>query len=79
LHGFGIFARVFTLHGFFNIISNVNGQKKWAMYDFSINIGGFDFNLDIVVANIREKTNFPMILGRSFFTTANLILDGEHG
>jgi len=40
---------------------------------------GFDYCLDIVIANTRGRYDFPLILGRNFFTQGDLILDGEQG
>jgi len=35
--------------------------------DFPFNIGGFDYCLDIVIADTRGIYEFPLILGRKFF------------
>jgi len=61
-------------------IEYVNGQKKMEvgiLHDFPINIGGVNFSLDIVIDDTRDKFDFPIILGRSFFAQTGLILDGE--
>jgi len=64
------------------MIGYANGQNEMAvgiLYNFPINIRGIDFSLDIVIADTRDKYDFPIILGRLFFSQTGLILDGEHG
>jgi len=65
-----------------SMIGYANGQNEMAvgiLYNFPINIRGIDFSLDIVIADTRDKYDFPIILGRLFFSQTGLILDGEHG
>jgi len=60
----------------------VNGKEEKAigiLKIFPINIGGFDYCLDIVIANTGGRYNFQLILGRKFFAQGGLILDGEQG
>jgi len=59
-----------------------NGHEEEALgvlKNFPLNIGGFDYCLDIVVADTRGKYEFPLILGRKFFAQVGLLLDVEQG
>jgi hypothetical protein len=48
-----------------------NGHEEMAvdiLYDFSINIGGYKFILNIVITDSRGRYDFHLILGRGFFS-----------
>jgi len=49
------------------------------LYDFPVKIGSYDFMLDIVIADIGDRYDFPLILGRRFFAQSSLILDLNKG
>jgi len=59
-------------------IGYTNGQLEMAidiLYEFPINIGGCNFILDIVIADTRDRYDFPLILRRGLFSQPGLILD----
>jgi len=68
------------MYSFGRKIGYVNGQEEKTagiIYFLPINIVGFDFLMDIVVAKTKQKMEYSLFLGRTFFAAANLILDGE--
>jgi len=60
--------------------ANVHEEKAICILNFfPINIGGFNYSLDIVIADTRGRYDFPLILGRNFFAQRGLLLDGKQG
>jgi len=49
------------------------------LYDFPINIGGYDFIMDIITTDTGDRYGFPLILARGFFAQSGLIMDAEQG
>lgn len=48
-------------------IGYANGKVEKSigiLRNFPINIGGFDYRLDIIIANTRRRYNFALILGK---------------
>ena len=63
-------------------IRYANGHEEEALgvlTNFPLKIGGFDYCLDIVVADTRGIYEFLLILGRKFFAQRGLLLDDEQG
>jgi hypothetical protein len=61
-------------------IGYANGQEKealGALKNFPLNIEGFNYYLDIVIADTRGRYEFQLILGRKFFAQGGQLLDGE--
>jgi len=62
------------------MIGYVNGHKEKAigiLKNFQINIGVFNYCLDIMIADTRDKYVFPLIIGMRFLAQVGLLLDGE--
>lgn len=65
-----------------NTIGYSNGHVEptvCMLQNCPMNIRGFDFCLDIVITDTRDRYDFPLILGRKFFAQGGLVLDGEQG